>query len=61
MCVCVTVHHSSSSLSLKVNEWNKNDERLLAAVEHGEAEKVASLLSKKGASAVKLDGEGKSA
>ncbi|XP_019127462.2 ankycorbin isoform X2 [Larimichthys crocea] len=44
-----------------VNEWNKNDERLLAAVEHGEVEKVASLLAKKGASAVKLDGEGKSA
>lgn len=45
----------------QTNEWNKNDERLLAAVEHGEAEKVASLLAKKGASAVKLDGEGKSA
>ncbi|XP_056288739.1 ankycorbin isoform X3 [Pseudoliparis swirei] len=44
-----------------VNEWNKNDERLLAAVEHGEAEKVASLLAKKGSSAVKLDGDGKSA
>ncbi|XP_053195442.1 ankycorbin [Scomber japonicus] len=44
-----------------VNEWNKNDERLLAAVEHGEVEKVASLLSKKGASAVKQDSEGKSA
>ncbi|KAM9338489.1 ankycorbin [Symphorus nematophorus] len=44
-----------------VNEWNKNDERLLAAVEHGEVEKVASLLAKKGASAVKLDSEGKSA
>ncbi|XP_038589484.1 ankycorbin isoform X3 [Micropterus salmoides] len=44
-----------------VNEWNKNDERLLAAVEHGEVEKVASLLSKKGASTVKLDSEGKSA
>lgn len=43
------------------NEWNKNDERLLAAVEHGEAEKVASLLAKKGANAVKLDIEGKSA
>ncbi len=47
--------------SLQVNEWNKNDERLLAAVEHGEVEKVASLLAKKGASAVKLDSEGKSA
>uniref|UniRef100_A0A3Q1J6Y0 Uncharacterized protein n=1 Tax=Anabas testudineus TaxID=64144 RepID=A0A3Q1J6Y0_ANATE len=44
-----------------VNEWNKNDERLLAAVEHGETEKVASLLAKKGSSAVKLDSEGKSA
>ncbi|XP_044031152.1 ankycorbin isoform X2 [Siniperca chuatsi] len=44
-----------------VNEWNKNDERLLAAVEHGEVEKVASLLAKKGASAAKLDSEGKSA
>ncbi|XP_034048051.1 ankycorbin isoform X2 [Thalassophryne amazonica] len=44
-----------------VHEWNKNDERLLAAVEHGEVEKVASLLAKKGASAVKLDHEGKSA
>ncbi|XP_068190656.1 ankycorbin isoform X2 [Antennarius striatus] len=44
-----------------VNEWNKNNERLLAAVEHGEAEKVAVLLAKKGASAVKLDNEGKSA
>ncbi|XP_049908943.1 ankycorbin isoform X2 [Epinephelus moara] len=43
------------------NEWNKNDERLLAAVEHGEVEKVASLLAKKGTSAVKLDSEGKSA
>ncbi|XP_074473237.1 ankycorbin isoform X2 [Sebastes fasciatus] len=44
-----------------VNEWSKNDERLLAAVEHGEVEKLASLLAKKGASAIKLDSEGKSA
>lgn len=43
------------------NEWSKNDERLLSAVEHGEMEKVSSLLAKKGASATKLDGEGKSA
>ncbi|KAJ8395638.1 hypothetical protein AAFF_G00031190 [Aldrovandia affinis] len=43
------------------HEWNKNDERLLSAVEHGEADKVTSLLTKKGASAVKLDNEGKSA
>lgn len=52
---------SGKSRPLQTNEWNKNDERLLAAVEHGEAEKVVSLLAKKGASAVKLDGEGKSA
>ncbi|XP_064833800.1 ankycorbin-like [Oncorhynchus masou masou] len=43
------------------HEWSKNDERLMAAVEHGEVEKVASLLTKKGASAFKLDSEGKSA
>uniref|UniRef100_A0A672NUW5 Ankycorbin-like n=1 Tax=Sinocyclocheilus grahami TaxID=75366 RepID=A0A672NUW5_SINGR len=43
------------------HEWNKNDERLLSAVEHGEADKVTSLLSKKGACPTKLDCEGKSA
>ncbi|XP_058536030.1 ankycorbin isoform X4 [Ochotona princeps] len=43
------------------NEWNKNDERLLQAVEHGDVEKVASLLGKKGASATKHDSEGKTA
>ncbi|KAI2537157.1 retinoic acid induced 14 [Homo sapiens] len=37
------------------NEWNKNDDRLLQAVENGDAEKVASLLGKKGASATKHD------
>ncbi|XP_045545177.1 ankycorbin isoform X3 [Salmo salar] len=48
-------------LQFSAHEWSKNDERLLVAVEHGEVEKVASLLTKKGASAVKLDNEGKSA
>ncbi|TRY99393.1 hypothetical protein DNTS_002009 [Danionella cerebrum] len=43
------------------HEWSKNDERLLSAVEHGEADKLASLLSKKGACPTKLDSEGKSA
>ncbi|XP_072518789.1 ankycorbin [Salminus brasiliensis] len=43
------------------HEWSKNDERLLSAVEHGETDKVSSLLSKKGTSATKLDSEGKSA
>uniref|UniRef100_A0A8C8RMT2 Retinoic acid induced 14 n=1 Tax=Pelusios castaneus TaxID=367368 RepID=A0A8C8RMT2_9SAUR len=43
------------------NEWNKNDDRLLQAVENGDSEKVASLLGKKGASATKQDSEGKTA
>ncbi|NXC48586.1 RAI14 protein, partial [Penelope pileata] len=43
------------------NEWNKNDDRLLQAVENGDPEKVATLLSKKGASATKQDSEGKTA
>ncbi|XP_054942497.1 ankycorbin isoform X3 [Physeter macrocephalus] len=43
------------------NEWSKNDDRLLQAVENGDAEKVASLLGKKGASATKHDSEGKTA
>uniref|UniRef100_A0A7N5KSJ0 Ankyrin repeat domain-containing protein n=1 Tax=Ailuropoda melanoleuca TaxID=9646 RepID=A0A7N5KSJ0_AILME len=45
----------------RTNEWNKNDDRLLQAVENGDAEKVASLLGKKGASATKHDSEGKTA
>ncbi|XP_043926146.1 ankycorbin [Protopterus annectens] len=43
------------------HEWNKNDDRLLQAVENGDAEKVSSLLVKKGVSATKQDSEGKSA
>ncbi|NXK10501.1 RAI14 protein, partial [Herpetotheres cachinnans] len=48
-------------LLLQTNEWNKNDDRLLQAVENGDLEKVASLLGKKGASATKQDSEGKTA
>ncbi|XP_048460476.1 ankycorbin-like [Rhincodon typus] len=43
------------------HEWSKNDDRLLQAVEHGDTEKVAALLGKKGISPTKLDSEGKSA
>ncbi|XP_066458560.1 ankycorbin isoform X2 [Eleutherodactylus coqui] len=43
------------------NEWNKNDERLLQAVDHGELDKVSTILGKKGVVATKLDSEGKSA
>lgn len=46
---------------LQTNEWNKNDDRLLQAVENGDPEKVASLLGKKGTSATKQDSEGKTA
>lgn len=48
-------------LAPQTNEWNKNDDRLLQAVENGDAEKVASLLGKKGTSATKHDSEGKTA
>lgn len=43
------------------NEWNKYDERLLQAVDHGETDKVSALLGKKGVVATKLDLEGKTA
>ncbi|XP_069602075.1 ankycorbin isoform X2 [Ranitomeya imitator] len=43
------------------NEWNKYDERLLQAVDHGELDKVSALLGKKGVVATKLDCEGKTA
>ncbi|XP_075697878.1 ankycorbin isoform X2 [Rhinoderma darwinii] len=43
------------------NEWNKNDERLLQAVDHGELDKVSALLGKKGVVATKLDSDGKTA
>ncbi|XP_026362562.1 ankycorbin isoform X8 [Ursus arctos] len=52
---------SVSMVKGKTNEWNKNDDRLLQAVENGDAEKVSSLLGKKGASATKHDSEGKTA
>lgn len=57
-CCPLTLH---VPFALQTNEWNKNDDRLLQAVENGDAEKVASLLGKKGASATKQDSEGKTA
>ncbi|NXY14837.1 RAI14 protein, partial [Atrichornis clamosus] len=53
--------NTSSFPFAQTNEWNKNDDRLLQAVENGDPEKVASLLGKKGASATKQDSEGKTA
>uniref|UniRef100_A0A7N6F8T5 Uveal autoantigen with coiled-coil domains and ankyrin repeats b n=1 Tax=Anabas testudineus TaxID=64144 RepID=A0A7N6F8T5_ANATE len=48
-------HHSCNT------DWNKYDDRLMRAVERGEVEKVASVLSKKGIIPTKLDVEGRSA
>ncbi|XP_026860546.2 uveal autoantigen with coiled-coil domains and ankyrin repeats protein isoform X2 [Electrophorus electricus] len=42
-------------------DWNKYDDRLMKAVERGEVEKVAAVLSKKGITPTKLDVEGRSA
>uniref|UniRef100_A0A3Q2DQW4 Uveal autoantigen with coiled-coil domains and ankyrin repeats b n=1 Tax=Cyprinodon variegatus TaxID=28743 RepID=A0A3Q2DQW4_CYPVA len=42
-------------------DWNKYDDRLMKAVERGEADKVAAVLGKKGIIPTKLDVEGRSA
>ncbi|MBN3318753.1 UACA protein, partial [Atractosteus spatula] len=42
-------------------DWNKYDDRLMKAVERGEADKVSSALGKKGIIPTKLDVEGRSA
>nr|XP_015198786.1 PREDICTED: uveal autoantigen with coiled-coil domains and ankyrin repeats isoform X2 [Lepisosteus oculatus] len=42
-------------------DWNKYDDRLMKAVERGEADKVSSALGKKGIVPTKLDVEGRSA
>uniref|UniRef100_A0A7N6AQG7 Uveal autoantigen with coiled-coil domains and ankyrin repeats b n=1 Tax=Anabas testudineus TaxID=64144 RepID=A0A7N6AQG7_ANATE len=48
-------------LNCQNTDWNKYDDRLMRAVERGEVEKVASVLSKKGIIPTKLDVEGRSA
>ncbi|KAG8506200.1 Uveal autoantigen with coiled-coil domains and ankyrin repeats protein [Galemys pyrenaicus] len=42
-------------------DWNKYDDRLMKAAERGDAEKVSSILAKKGVNPGKLDVEGRSA
>ncbi|XP_076588429.1 uveal autoantigen with coiled-coil domains and ankyrin repeats protein [Chaetodon auriga] len=42
-------------------DWNKYDDRLMKAVERGEVDKVAAVLTKKGIIPTKLDVEGRSA
>ncbi|KAF3686668.1 Uveal autoantigen with coiled-coil domains and ankyrin repeats [Channa argus] len=46
---------------MKNTDWNKYDDRLMKAVERGEVDKVAAVLSKKGIIPTKLDVEGRSA
>ncbi|XP_035992079.1 uveal autoantigen with coiled-coil domains and ankyrin repeats protein isoform X5 [Fundulus heteroclitus] len=50
---CTSMHFNT--------DWNKNDDRLMKAVERDEVDKVAAVLSKKGINPTKLDGEGRSA
>uniref|UniRef100_A0A8V5GUV8 Uncharacterized protein n=1 Tax=Melopsittacus undulatus TaxID=13146 RepID=A0A8V5GUV8_MELUD len=47
--------------SLLSQDWTKNDEKLLQAVDYNDAGKVTSLLVRKGLVPTKLDSEGKSA
>ncbi|XP_034972872.1 ankyrin repeat domain-containing protein 24 [Zootoca vivipara] len=47
--------------SFASQDWSKNDEKLLQAVEYNDAERVASLLVRKSLVSTKLDSEGKSA
>uniref|UniRef100_A0A8C5TU93 Uncharacterized protein n=1 Tax=Malurus cyaneus samueli TaxID=2593467 RepID=A0A8C5TU93_9PASS len=42
-------------------DWTKNDEKLLQAVDYNDASRVTSLLLRKGLVPTKLDSEGKSA
>ncbi|KAJ7994650.1 hypothetical protein DPEC_G00251680 [Dallia pectoralis] len=48
-------------VTLTNTDWNKYDDRLMKAVERGEVDKVAAVLSKKGVIPTKLDLEGRSA
>ncbi|XP_015266142.1 PREDICTED: ankyrin repeat domain-containing protein 24, partial [Gekko japonicus] len=59
--VCLLAPREDSMSSLLSQDWSKNDEKLLQAVEYNDAERVASLLLRKGLVPTKLDSEGKSA
>uniref|UniRef100_H3CVZ1 Uveal autoantigen with coiled-coil domains and ankyrin repeats n=1 Tax=Tetraodon nigroviridis TaxID=99883 RepID=H3CVZ1_TETNG len=58
MCVC---NSCCCSYPCQNTDWNKYDDRLMKAVERGEVDKVAAVLSKKGVVPTKLDVEGRSA
>ncbi|XP_065601954.1 ankyrin repeat domain-containing protein 24 [Cyrtonyx montezumae] len=54
ICLCAAASFASQ-------DWTKNDEKLLQAVDYNDAGRVASLLVRKGLVPTKLDSEGKSA
>ncbi|XP_054031306.1 ankyrin repeat domain-containing protein 24 [Dryobates pubescens] len=54
ICLCAAASFASQ-------DWTKNDEKLLQAVDYNDAGRVTSLLLRKGLVATKLDSEGKSA
>ncbi|XP_062481150.1 ankyrin repeat domain-containing protein 24 isoform X2 [Pezoporus occidentalis] len=54
ICLCAAASFASQ-------DWTKNDEKLLQAVDYNDAGKVTSLLVRKGLVPTKLDSEGKSA
>ncbi|KAK4808057.1 hypothetical protein QYF61_017077 [Mycteria americana] len=54
-------HHGLLLASLQSQDWTKNDEKLLQAVDYNDAGRVTSLLVRKGLVPTKLDSEGKSA
>ncbi|NWV61955.1 ANR24 protein, partial [Malurus elegans] len=53
--------HSLLWAPLQSQDWTKNDEKLLQAVDYNDASRVTSLLLRKGLVPTKLDSEGKSA
>ncbi|XP_025052127.1 ankyrin repeat domain-containing protein 24 [Alligator sinensis] len=55
---CFSASLASRPLS---QDWSKNDEKLLQAVDYNDAERVTTLLVRKGLIPTKLDSEGKSA
>lgn len=51
-----------NSVFMQLNtDWSKYDDRLMKAAERGDAEKISSILAKKGVNPTKLDVEGRSA
>ena len=59
--ICVSIWITLHTSFFQNTDWNKYDDRLMKAVERGEVDKVAAVLSKKGIIPSKLDVEGRSA